>query len=196
MLVSSFVFCFLRKKMGFLRFLGTPMVVSNSSPRASMVVSVRIPQMLMLADGRFFPPGCCVVPWGRARAPAGVAPKALLERGCSCKVFSQCLPVCEVLVSAGVGNVSAGLGGVMRTYLTYVRVWCISKRCSHASSPRAWAQLRRSRGALCLVYTRLRRPSSGQRGEVSTTPIERVAKCGFLIEMLSGDSSGRPCPVQ
>jgi pantoate kinase len=70
----------------------------------------------MLADGTFFPLGCCVVPWGCAGAPAGVALEALRERGCSCKVFSQRLPVCEVLVSAGIGDVSAGFSGAMRTY--------------------------------------------------------------------------------
>jgi hypothetical protein len=48
--------------------------------------------------------------------PAGVAPEALQERGLFCKVFSQCLPVCEVLVSASIGNISAGLGGAMRMY--------------------------------------------------------------------------------
>jgi hypothetical protein len=32
-------------------------------------------------------------------------------------------------------------------------------------------------------------------GEVSATPIDRVADCGFLVELLSGNSSGRPCPV-
>jgi hypothetical protein len=38
-------------------------------------------------------------------------------------------------------------------------------------------------------------PSSslrGTRGEVSTTPIDQVADCGFLVELLSGNSSGRP----
>jgi hypothetical protein len=57
------------------------MVVPNSSPRASAVLSVKIPQRLMLADGTSFPPRCCAVPWGRASAPAGVAPEALQERG-------------------------------------------------------------------------------------------------------------------
>jgi hypothetical protein len=182
--------------MGFPRFLGDPMAVPDSSPQASAVVSVRIPQRLMLADGTFFPPGCCVVPWGRASAPVGVAPEALQEGGCSCKVFSQSLLVGEVLDSVGVSNVSAGLDSAMRTYLAYVCVRCISKRCSHVSSPQAWAQLRRSSGALRLVYTPLRRPSARQTGEVSTTPIEQVANCGFLIELLSDDSSGRPCPVR
>jgi hypothetical protein len=92
------------------------MAVPGSSARASAVVSVRNPQRLMPADGTFFPPGCCVVPWGRASTPAGVAPEALQERGCSCKVFSQCLPVCEVLVSAGISNISAGLDGAMHMY--------------------------------------------------------------------------------
>jgi hypothetical protein len=98
------------------------MAVPDSNPRASAVVSVRIPQRLMLADGTFFPPKCCAVPWERASAPAGVAPEALQERGCSCKVFSQSLSLCKVLVSAGVGKVSAGLGGAMCTYLVYICV--------------------------------------------------------------------------
>jgi hypothetical protein len=42
-----------------------------------------------------------------------------------------------VLVSTGVSDVPAGLGGAMRTFLAFVCVRCISRRCSHASSPRA-----------------------------------------------------------
>jgi hypothetical protein len=153
-------------------FLGTLMAVPDSSPRASAGVSVRIPQMLTLADGTSFPPDCCAIPWGRASGHAGLATEALQERGCSCKVFSQSLPVCEVLVSAGIGNIPAGLGGAMRTCLTYVCVRCISRRCSHASSPRAWARSRRSGRALRLVCTFPHRPG-GTEGEVSATPIER-----------------------
>jgi hypothetical protein len=92
------------------------MAVPDSSPRASVVVSMRNLRRLTLADGTFFPPGCCVVPWGRASAPAGVAPEALQGRGCFCKVFLQCLSACEVLVSAGISSVSAGLGDATRTY--------------------------------------------------------------------------------
>jgi hypothetical protein len=65
------------------------MAVPDSSPRASAVVYVRNSQRLMFTDGTFFLPDCYAVPWGRASAPAGVAPEALQERGCSCKVFSQ-----------------------------------------------------------------------------------------------------------
>jgi hypothetical protein len=36
----------------------------------------------------------------------------------------------------------------------------------------------------------------GTEGEVSTTPIGRVENCGFLVELLMGGSSGRPCPVR
>jgi hypothetical protein len=36
----------------------------------------------------------------------------------------------------------------------------------------------------------------GTEGEVSATPIDRVADCGFLVELLVGSSSGRPCPVR
>jgi hypothetical protein len=36
----------------------------------------------------------------------------------------------------------------------------------------------------------------GTEGEVSSTPIGRVENCGFLVELLVGGSSGRPCPVR
>jgi hypothetical protein len=91
--------------------------------------------MLTLADGTFFPHDCRAIPWERTSGPVGLAPEALQERGCSCKVFSQRLPVCEVLDSAGIGNIFAGLSGAMRMYLAFVCVRCISRRCSRASSP-------------------------------------------------------------
>jgi hypothetical protein len=36
----------------------------------------------------------------------------------------------------------------------------------------------------------------GTEGEASTTAIGWVADCGFLVELLVGGSSGRPCPVR
>jgi hypothetical protein len=137
------------------------MAVPDSSPRASVGVSARIPQMLTSADGTFFSPGCYAIPRGRASGPAGLAPEALQERGCSCKVFSQDLPVGEVLVTAGIGDIPAGLGGAMHTFLAFVCVRCISRRCSRASSPRSWARSRRSGRALRLVCSFPRRPSAG-----------------------------------
>jgi hypothetical protein len=69
------------------------------------------------------------IPWGHASGPARLGPEALQERGCSCKVFSQCLPVCGVLVSTSISNIPAGLGGATRTYLAFVRVRCIGGDC-------------------------------------------------------------------
>jgi hypothetical protein len=77
-LCLCFVIC--KRKWGFPRLFRGPLWLSLTvAPRAFAVVSVRIPQRLMLADGMFFPPGCCAVPWGRASAPAGVAPRSLAE---------------------------------------------------------------------------------------------------------------------
>jgi hypothetical protein len=57
--------------------------------------------------------------------------------------------------------------------------------------------VRGNRGVLSTLYLNTPSPSlRGTEGEVSATPIDRVADCGFLVELLSGDSSGRPCPVR
>jgi hypothetical protein len=45
--------------------------------------------MLTPVDGTFFPLVAGAILWGRASRPAGLAPKALLERRCSCKVFRR-----------------------------------------------------------------------------------------------------------
>jgi hypothetical protein len=57
--------------------------------------------------------------------------------------------------------------------------------------------VRGDRGELSDLYLYAPSPSLlGAEGEVSTTPIDQVADCGFLVELLSGNSSGRPCPVR
>jgi hypothetical protein len=68
------------------------------------------------------------------------------------------------------------------------------RRCSRASSPRAWARSRRA-GSPTSLYVPSP-PLRGTEGEVSATPIERVANCGLLVELLAGGLSGRPCPVR
>jgi hypothetical protein len=73
--------------------------------------------MLTLADGTFSPLVAGVIPWGLASGPAGLAPEALQEHECSCKVFSQDLLACGVVVSAGISDISVSLGGATRTYL-------------------------------------------------------------------------------
>jgi hypothetical protein len=73
--------------------------------------------MLTPADGTFSPLVAGFIPRCHASEPAGLAPEALQERGCSCKVFSQVPPVCGVLVSSGIGDIPAGLGGATCRYL-------------------------------------------------------------------------------
>jgi hypothetical protein len=151
--------------------------------------------MLTLADGTFFPLGCCAIPWGRASGPVGLAPEALEECVYSSKVFSAASSLCEVFISAGLGGVSAGLGGTIRM-------------CRHSlafSANPGGVAVRRApslgpfeaigAGSPTCLYA----PSPslrGTEGEVSTTPIGRVANCGFLFELLPGYSSGRPCSVR
>jgi hypothetical protein len=53
------------------------MAVPDSSPRASVGVPVRVPQMLLFAVGTFSPLVANVVPWGRVSGPAGLAPEDL-----------------------------------------------------------------------------------------------------------------------
>jgi hypothetical protein len=81
----------------------------------------------------------------------------------SFKVFSAALSSCEAFVSVGLGDVSAGLGGSIRMCLMFACVQCISRRCSLASSPRAWARSRQSGRALRLICMPSRRPSAGRR---------------------------------
>jgi hypothetical protein len=137
-----------------------------------------------------------VVPWGRASAPAGVDPEALEERECSYKIFSHHLVSVRGVSFSQPRQCFSQPRWCHVHVLTLVCVRCMSRRCSRASSPRSWARSRRSGRALQLVYAPLRRPFAGRRGEVSTTPIERVANHGSLIELLEGGSSGRPCPVR
>jgi hypothetical protein len=52
-------------------------------------------------------------------------------------------------------------------------------------------------GKLSVLHEYAPSPSlRGTEGGVSTTPIDRVVDYGFLVKLFSGNSSGRPCPVQ
>jgi hypothetical protein len=136
-----------------------------------------------------------VIPWGRASGPAGLAPEALQERGCSCKVLSQDLPACGVLVSAGIGDISAGLCGATRTYLASSAFGAPQEVWPCVEPPSLGPFEAIGTGSPTSLYA----PSPslcGAEGEVFATPIERVANCGFLVELLSGGSSGRPCSIR
>jgi hypothetical protein len=103
------------------------------------------------------------VPWDRASGAAGLAPEVLKECVFSFKVLSASLSLCEAFVPVGLGDVLAGLSGAIRMRMTFTCFWCISRRCSLASSPRAWARWRRSGWALRLICMPPRRPFAGRR---------------------------------
>jgi hypothetical protein len=125
--------------------------------------------MLTFTDGTLFPPGFPAIPWGHASGPAGLGPEALEECVYSFKVFFRSV-VIKAFVSAGLGDVSSGLGGAIRMCLTFACVRCISRRCSLESSLRAWARSRRSGWALRLICTPPRRPSAGRRVRCTQLP--------------------------
>jgi hypothetical protein len=161
------------------------------------VASVRSPQRLTLADGTFFPLGCCAVPWGHASGPAGLGPKALEECVYSFKVSSAASVVVRGVGFSRHWRSSQPASVVPCAHMTRVCVWRISRRCSRVSIPRAWAHSRQSGRALRLAHAPPCRPSAGRGGggEVSMTPIERVANRTILVKLLSSDPSGHPCPV-
>jgi hypothetical protein len=171
-------------------------VVPDISPRASAVVFVRNPQRLVLADRTFFPFGCFAVPWERASGPTGLAPEALEKCVESFRVFSHSVVILRAVGSNRHWQYFSRPRRHHAHVLTPACVRCTSRRCSRTSSPRARAHSRRTGHALRLICMFLRCLSAGQGGEASTTPIVRVANRGFLIELLSGDSSGHPCPVR
>jgi hypothetical protein len=101
------------------------------------------------------------VPWGLVSGPAGLAPEALQERECSCMVFFASFTSVRSICFNRHRRCSSRLR-------SHAHDWYFSrsvhpKRCSRASSSRAWARSRRSGRALRLVLTRPRRPSAGRR---------------------------------
>jgi hypothetical protein len=96
-----------------------------------------------------------------------------------------------VHIPTGIDNVPAGFGDARATDTTRVR--CI---LGGVAVRRAQAHSRRSGRALRLILNAPSPSLRGTEGEVLATPIDRVTDCGFLIELLAGGSSGRPCPVR
>jgi hypothetical protein len=99
-----------------------------------------------------------------------------------------------VHVSTGISDVSAGFGDARATDIFRVRR--VPGGVAVRRAPRALAHSRRSARALRLVLNAPLPSLRGTEGEVSATPIDRVANCGFLVELLAGGSSGRTCPVR
>jgi hypothetical protein len=70
------------------------------------------------------------------------------------------------------------------------------RRCSRAVEPPSLGPFEAIGASSLTCFERSSPSLRGTEGEVSATPIDRVVDCGFLVELLSGDSSGRPCPVR
>jgi hypothetical protein len=128
---------------------------------------------------------------GRASGPVGLAPEALEECLYSFKVFLQCLSSCEVLVSAGIGDVSAGFSGANHTYRHLPAFGAYPGGVAVRRAPEP-GPIRGDRDVLSVLFIRPSLSFRGTGGEVCMTPIERVANRGFLIELLSNDSRGPP----
>jgi hypothetical protein len=135
------------------------------------------------------------VPWGRVSGPAGLAPEALQDRECSCMGFFVrpssvrgvlFQPASAMFQPASVHHAHTSGASRIRCSLGVVAV-------HRAPEP---GPVRGDRVKLSDLH--LYAPSlslRGTGGEVSTTPIDRVVDCGLLVELLSGNSSGRPCLV-
>jgi hypothetical protein len=99
-----------------------------------------------------------------------------------------------VHISTGVGDVSAGFGDA-RAACT-IRGRCNPGGVAVRRAPEP-GPIRGDRvAALRLVFNAPSPSLRGTEGEVPATPIDRVADCGFLVELLVGGSSGRPCAVR
>jgi hypothetical protein len=148
----------------------------------------------ILLIGRSSLPVANAFQWGRVSGPAGLAPEALQERECSCRGFFVEVYQRAWYMSQPASTMMQPASVTHAQLISFA--FGVSRRCSRASSPRAWAHSRRSGRALSLVLNAPSPSFRGTEGEVSTTPIDRVANCGFLVELLAGGSSGRPCPVR
>jgi hypothetical protein len=106
--------------------------------------------------------------------------------------FHEFFPVCGVFVSTGIGDVPTGYGHAHMTDTSCVRCTPGGVAVRRAPEPGPFEVI----GVSSPSCFNAPSPSlRGAEGEVSTTPIDRVTDCGFLVEPLSGCSSGRPCPV-
>jgi hypothetical protein len=98
-----------------------------------------------------------------------------------------------VHVSTGVGNVSAGFGDAR---FGAIPGGCKTGGVAVRQAPEP-GPVQGDRVELYDLFFNAPSPSLREtEGEVSATPIGRVANCGFLVELLMGGSSGRPCPVR
>jgi hypothetical protein len=102
-----------------------------------------------------------VVPWGRVSGPAGLAPEALQERECSCRVFSRVFTSVRGICFNRHRRCSAGFGRARMTGTSCVRCSLGGVAVRRAPEP---GPVRGDRGELSVLFqTRPRRPFAGRR---------------------------------
>jgi hypothetical protein len=99
-----------------------------------------------------------------------------------------------VLISTGVGDVSADFGNARAAGTICGR--CNPGGVAVRRAPEPGPVQGDRVVALRLVFNAPSSSLRGAEGEVSATPIDWVADCGFLVELLVGGSGGRPCPIR
>jgi hypothetical protein len=126
------------------------MAVPDSSPEHLRVYRLGSRKCWSLPIGRSSLPVANAYPRGRVSGPAGLAPEALQERGCSCRGFSRAILSAGVVhVSTGIGGVSAGFGDARAAGIFRVR--CISGGVAVRRAPEP-GPVRGDRGELSVLF--------------------------------------------
>jgi hypothetical protein len=151
--------------------------------------------MLEPTDRTSFPPGSRTLSVGPRQWTRGSSPRSPVGAWALLQGFyREIWPEGVVHITTGVGNVSAGHGDARAAGT--IRGWCNPGGVAVRRAPEP-GPVRGDRVELYnLFFNAPSPPLRGTEGEVSATPIGRVADCGFLVELLVGGSSGRPCPVR
>ena len=169
-------------------------MVPDSSPRASkgvLALAWRL-SLHFFARGPAFL-GCVLFRWVRASAPAGCSPRGLggvvtLLRGLN-TLAGLVVPSCELAVARVHGRGPSSRAGM----LTLSTVW--PEPVSARAAPEPLHRARgRSRTDSTFLHTPLRHLSARRRGESAMFPLEG-AEHGVSSELLTGNPSGRPCPI-
>ena len=174
-------------------------MVPDSSPRASkgvLALAWRLSSHFFARGPAFL--GCIWFRWVRASAPAGCSPRGLggvvsLPRGLNALRNASAglvVPSCELAVARVHGRGPSSRAGM----LTLSTIWPEPVFARAAPEP-----LHRARGRSgtdsTFLHTPLRRLSTRRRGESAMLPSEG-AEHGVSSELLTGNPSGRPCPIR
>ena len=178
--------------------LGVPLImVPDSSPRASKGVLILAWRLLshFFARGPAFL-GCVLFRWVRASAPAGCSPRGLggvvtLLRGLNTSLNASAglvVPSCELAVARVHGRVPSSRAGM----LTLPTVW---PEPGLREQPPSLCTGREDGQGLTRLFSYAPLSPFRKEGGSAMLPSEG-AEHGVSSELLTGDPSGRPCPIR